>query len=110
MVCIQQYKANKLEKPSHFPEFYPCIVRCQHCIAAGKQDGLDIAVDGGKWHAINAAQLSSHLPASDLLAVPPVTGWKTFPSQAIPQMFNYGHIYHYLLESVPTSTSVIWQW
>jgi hypothetical protein len=29
-----------------------------------------------------------------------VTGWNIFPSQTIPANFNYGHIYHYLLESV----------
>jgi hypothetical protein len=29
-----------------------------------------------------------------------VTGWNIFLSQTIPANFNYGHIYHYLLESV----------
>lgn len=32
----------------------------------------------------------------------PSRGWQTFPSVSIPSMFNYGHIYFYLVESMPT--------
>ena len=31
----------------------------------------------------------------------PKTGWKAFPSQDLPSLFNYGHVYHYALESLP---------
>ena len=37
-------------------------------------------------------------------AVPivPEKGWRSFPSQDIPSLFNYEHIYHYALESIQT--------
>ena len=28
----------------------------------------------------------------------PKTGWKAFPSQDLPSLFNYGHVYHYALK------------
>ena len=31
----------------------------------------------------------------------PKSGWRVFPSQNIPSLFNYGHVYHYTLESLP---------
>ena len=27
-------------------------------------------------------------------------GWQVFPSRNIPSMFNYGHVYYYLVESI----------
>jgi hypothetical protein len=30
----------------------------------------------------------------------PISGWRAFPSKALPKHFNYGNIYHYLVESV----------
>ena len=30
----------------------------------------------------------------------PQNGWQVFPSKNIPSMFNYGHVYFYLVESV----------
>ena len=32
----------------------------------------------------------------------PMSGWCSFQSQDIPSRFNYGHIYHYALESIRT--------
>ena len=32
----------------------------------------------------------------------PMSGWCSFQSQDIPSLFNYGHIYHYALESIRT--------
>ncbi len=29
-----------------------------------------------------------------------IKGWKMFPASDIPELFNYGHVYHYLVESV----------
>ena len=31
----------------------------------------------------------------------PKSGWRVFPSQDIRSLFNYGHVYHYTLESLP---------
>jgi len=30
----------------------------------------------------------------------PSTGWRVFPSHNIPELFNYGHIHYYALESI----------
>ncbi|EDO34413.1 predicted protein [Nematostella vectensis] len=78
--------------------------RVSQCIGLGLK--IDPKVDGGKWHRIKAEKQSKTInlsPSSrdvDKLANFPDTGWKTFPSMNIPAMFNYGHIYHYLVESV----------
>ena len=34
----------------------------------------------------------------------PDSGWKTFPTQDVPQQFNYGHVHYYALESLPNVT------
>ena len=39
---------------------------------------------------------------NDVPVAVPQTGWKAFPSQDLPSLFNYGHVYHYALESLPT--------
>jgi len=31
----------------------------------------------------------------------PVTGWRAFPGYDIPAMFNNGHIYHYVVDTMP---------
>ncbi|XP_032234254.2 uncharacterized protein LOC5509403 [Nematostella vectensis] len=78
--------------------------RVSQCIGLGLK--IDPKVDGGKWHRIKAEKQSKTINLSsssrdvDKLANFPDTGWKTFPSMNIPAMFNYGHIYHYLVESV----------
>ena len=54
-------------------------------------------------HSAVSTDGSSHPPP-----VLPIGGWKTFPSASMPQLFNYGHIYHHLIESAvfvkPTAT------
>ena len=30
-----------------------------------------------------------------------LTGWRAFPSNNIPSLFNYGHVNYYALESIP---------
>ncbi|XP_048579021.1 uncharacterized protein LOC125560736 [Nematostella vectensis] len=78
--------------------------RVSQCIGLGLK--IDPKVDGGKWHRIKAEKQSKTINLSsssrdvDKLANFPDTGWKTFPSMNIPAMLNYGHIYHYLVESV----------
>ena len=41
---------------------------------------------------------------SKLIFVPtvPSLAWHSFPSQDIPSLFNYGHIYYYMLEFIKT--------
>ncbi|CAG2186012.1 unnamed protein product [Mytilus edulis] len=61
------------------------VQRCKDAVKAGKLEEIDITIDGGKWCDLKAAKT------------------KKDPSplyRQIPENFNYGHIYHYLLESV----------
>ena len=64
-------------------------------------------VDGGKWYVLKEQEIPTTV---DILAqrcleiVHQVAvsqsnnnQWKVFPSTNIPSMFNYGHIYHYLI-------------
>ncbi|CAC5403327.1 unnamed protein product [Mytilus coruscus] len=78
------------------------IQRCKDVIAGGKADQIDFSVDGGKWYDIKYESVKKETSAEKNKnpALPPVLGWKQFPNNPIPQNFNYGHIYHYLLESV----------
>lgn len=51
----------------------------------------------------NAESLTfSTKTVNDVPVTVPQTGWKAFPSQDLPSLFNYGHVYHYALESLPT--------
>ena len=62
---------------------------------------VDPKVDGGKWYEIKRDGLSvfsNYVFEPETLS--PVGGWRVFPSCDIPGMFNYGHIYYYLVESV----------
>ena len=67
-------------------------------MCGGKLDDIDITVDGGKWYDLKVGDKTTS--DQSLPSVPPIFGWKPFPSRPIPSNFNYGHIYHYLLESV----------
>ena len=62
---------------------------------------IDIAVDLGKWYQIKAQEQAKKLPTAGLPSVLPVTGWKAFSVHNIPLMFNEGHVYHYLVKSIP---------
>eukprot|EP00112_Aurelia_sp_Birch-Aquarium-sp1_P016363 Seg3703.1 transcript_id=Seg3703.1/GoldUCD/mRNA.D3Y31 product="hypothetical protein" protein_id=Seg3703.1/GoldUCD/D3Y31 len=62
--------------------------------------GIDPKVDGGKWYEQKRQErglLSSSQPRN---IETPEQGWGTFPTTDIPMMFNYGHVYQYLIESV----------
>ena len=74
--------------------------RCKDVIASGKDGDIDVKIDGGKWFQSKYATLKKDASERKNPALPPILGWKPFPSQQIPKNFNYGHIYHYLLESV----------
>lgn len=60
---------------------------------------IDPAVDGGQWHAVKKAKLQS-TTTSHHAPLLPITCWRAFPNSGIPNVFNYGHIYHYIVESV----------
>ena len=66
---------------------------------------VDPGVDGGKWYELkkkggNLASDSSAAKDSSSAANTPSDGWTAFPSVDIPEMFNYGNLYHYLIESI----------
>ena len=65
--------------------------------------GVDRKVDGEKWYESKKekskqSNSGSHVLPKDFTF--PVEGWKIFPSRDIPVNFNYGHVYHYLVESI----------
>lgn len=72
---------------------------------------LDVKVDKGYWYerkceTLRAQQVhqivnSQALPSTQVHQYP-TEGWKPFPSVDMPVMFNYGHIYFYLVESIPS--------
>ena len=75
---------------------------------------MDPKVDGGKWYVLKEQEIPSTV---DILAEgcleivhhvavsqPNSNQWKVFPNTNIPSMFNYGHIYHYLVEEVVNVT------
>ena len=59
---------------------------------------VDPKVDGGKWYDIKAK--SSTSTDTESFTKFPESGWGNFPSRNIPVMFNYGYVYHHLVESV----------
>ena len=78
-----------------------CLQGPNHCV-------LDVSIDGGKWFAAKVLKENKELKGRETfnenVAVPivPEKEWRSFPSQDIPSLFNYGHIYHYALESIQT--------
>ena len=85
------------------------IKRVSDCISSGNHRTLDVSIDEGKWFAAKVINEMNVADKSGLLQnintyVPktPSSGWCPFQSQDIPSLFNYGHIYHYALESIKT--------
>eukprot|EP00794_Sanderia_malayensis_P010597 gene10597-11718_t len=75
------------------------IDRVRGCISINK--AVDPKVDDGKWYELKRERLENNLTSVKLdKSIIPNKGWKVFPSCNIPRMFNYGHIYLYLVESV----------
>ena len=55
-------------------------------------------IDRGKWFAAKVLQENSDVKTnSGSISLPciPSNGWRVFPSQNIPSLFNYGHVYYY---------------
>ena len=89
------------------------VTRVSDSIKKGSHRVLDVSFDQGKWFAKvmkeNQEVIVGKSIKSKLSFVPtvPVSGWRTFQSQDIPVLFNYGHIYYYALESIKT---VVTEW
>ena len=74
------------------------IVSDAHCIAARWQDDIDVKVDCGKWFKkIN--ELCPNTNGEANITVLPIVGWKEFYVGCLPPLFNYGNVYHWLVES-----------
>lgn len=62
--------------------------------------GIDPKVDGGKWYEQKRQERELLSSSQTRNIETPEQGWGTFPTTDIPMMFNYGHVYQYLIESV----------
>ena len=77
--------------------------RVSDCNKSGNHHTLDPSIDDGKWFSAKVFKENAKLEANcSLSSLPfvPSTGWRAFPSQNIPSLFNYGHVHYYALESV----------
>ncbi|KAK3917994.1 Serine carboxypeptidase 1 [Frankliniella fusca] len=74
------------------------VNRVQACMDVGADKILDPSVEGGKWYEKKRNDAASLLQNSALF---PETGWDPFPSRDIPQSYNFGSVYYYLVESMP---------
>ena len=75
------------------------VVRVCDALRVGTK--VDPAVDSGKWYDLKKAKLT---PTADSQVCPvfPSDGWNMFPHNNIPNMYNYGHLYHWLVDSLST--------
>ena len=80
-----------------------------HTIKKGDHRILDVSIDQGKWFAAKIVKENEEISKNETIKVNicttpdiPMSGWSSFQSQDIPSLFNYGHIYHYALESIRT--------
>jgi hypothetical protein len=86
------------------------LKRVSDCIFSNSHKVLDVSIDDGKWFAQKVLKESKEIlnikddrvQYQAVIPVIPTSGWCVFQSKDIPSLFNYGHIYHYALESVKT--------
>ena len=77
------------------------------------ENKIDPKVDGGKWYSAKAAkqaravESNAHSGYYGEEALKETGTWQAFPSRNLPSMYNYGHAYHYLVESVPSAEDVL---
>ena len=79
------------------------LKRVSDCLKSEDHHTLDPSIDNGKWFAAKILKESSEKQADcplNSLPIIPSTGWRVFPSQNIPSLFNYGHVHYYVLESI----------
>ena len=55
-------------------------------------------VNAGHWYNVKASINKQNNDSINFLI--PLVGWKMLPSEDIPVNFNYGHVFHYIIESV----------
>ena len=83
----------------------------ENCIKAGKADQIDVTTDQGKWYEskLNDQCPTPNDPHSTQDASSAVKSkWVKFPGTSIPSMFNYGHIFHYIIETMPSLPAATW--
>ncbi|CAC5392816.1 unnamed protein product [Mytilus coruscus] len=76
--------------------------RVKDCIGT-KRDVINVGVDDGKWYDLNlqeGVKDSESFQSTSNPQVPPIVGWKNFPSTDLQNHFIEGHIHHYIIESV----------
>ncbi|XP_031327231.1 uncharacterized protein LOC116180523 [Photinus pyralis] len=75
------------------------VQRVVNCIEAGRSNSISLAIDGGKWYDMkrNVVVTASTSTAASGPASDETLLWARFPSREIPQYFNKGHIYTYLV-------------
>ena len=74
--------------------------RVRECYGSSK-DRITIGIDDGKWAELKRKEVSNTQSSSgNNPEIPPIFGWKSFPSTNLPKHFNEGHIHHYIIESV----------
>ena len=60
---------------------------------------VDPKIDRGKRYEIKASKINRKVPRNEEEHLKRNSVWQEYPSRNIPLMLNYGHIYHYLIES-----------
>lgn len=84
------------------------LQRVTDCIRSGNYRSLDVSIDGGKWlaakvlkeNAVDQKSKCERQNTADIPVAPLPADWNNFQSKDIPPHYNYGHIYHYALESI----------
>ena len=79
------------------------VQRVRNCIKGGNHGTIDPNIDDGKWFAAKVIKENCKFKENcSVISLPiiPSSGWRAFPSQNIPQLFNYGHMHYYALESI----------
>ncbi|CAG9814135.1 unnamed protein product [Phaedon cochleariae] len=75
------------------------IKRIHNCIQAGNESKIFLGIDGGKWY--DAKRNLQPIQPGTSNAYDQCTSddifWDNFPSSTIPQFFNKGHIYTYII-------------
>jgi hypothetical protein len=83
------------------------LTRVRDCVASGSHHVLDPSIDDGKWYEAKLSIENQNTCIKDggpdprKIPVIPDSAWKAFPTQDVPQQFNYGHVHYYALESLP---------
>ena len=84
------------------------LARVNNCLKGGiNHHILNPSIDDGKWMEVKILKdrkgESLETSTKTMPDVPLIlkTCWKAFPSQDLPLLFNYSHVYHYVLDLCP---------